>query len=112
MPLWACCLWSYFLGRPAQSAPLWGHSSEAPRSLRLLALQASIVPAAAGLLLTPLLMYKLFAPEIKDTPEAPKVRGCSAVLGEGWLTAAHYVLSSLPRRSRTPKVRDCPVVLG
>ena len=36
--------------------------------------QASIVPAAAGLLLTPLLMYKLFAPEIKDTPEAPKVR--------------------------------------
>ncbi len=38
--------------------------------------QASIVPAAAGLLLTPLLMYKLFAPEIKDTPEAPKVR-CS-----------------------------------
>lgn len=36
--------------------------------------QASIVPAAAGLLLTPLLMYKLFSPEIKDTPEAPKVR--------------------------------------
>ena len=35
-------------------------------------LQASIVPALAGLLLTPLLMYKLFAPEIKDTPEAPK----------------------------------------
>ncbi|PRW20804.1 Dicarboxylate transporter chloroplastic [Chlorella sorokiniana] len=35
--------------------------------------KASIVPAAAGLLLTPLLMYKLFAPEIKDTPEAPKL---------------------------------------
>lgn len=36
--------------------------------------KASIVPAAAGLMLTPLLMYKLFPPEIKDTPEAPKVR--------------------------------------
>lgn len=46
--------------------------------LRLLAvcpsLQAAIVPALAGLLITPLLMYKLFPPEIKDTPEAPKVR--------------------------------------
>ncbi|EFN55902.1 hypothetical protein CHLNCDRAFT_56149 [Chlorella variabilis] len=34
---------------------------------------ASIVPALCGLLLTPLLMYKLFPPEIKDTPEAPKL---------------------------------------
>jgi len=43
-------------------------------------LQASIVPALTGLLLTPLLVYKLFAPEIKDTPEAPKVGGrCHAV---------------------------------
>lgn len=40
-------------------------------------LQASIVPALCGLLLTPLLMYKLFPPEIKDTPEAPKVRGAA-----------------------------------
>lgn len=35
--------------------------------------KASIVPALCGLLLTPLLMYKLFPPEIKDTPEAPKL---------------------------------------
>ena len=42
-------------------------------------LQASVVPALAGLLITPLLMYKLFAPEIKDTPEAPKVR-CGACM--------------------------------
>jgi di/tricarboxylate transporter len=26
-----------------------------------------------GLAITPLLMYTLFPPEIKDTPEAPKV---------------------------------------
>ena len=32
-----------------------------------------MVPAAVGLAITPLLMYKLFPPEIKDTPEAPKV---------------------------------------
>ena len=38
-----------------------------------------MVPALAGLLITPLLMYKLFAPEIKDTPEAPKVR-CGACM--------------------------------
>ncbi|KAI3437630.1 hypothetical protein D9Q98_000082 [Chlorella vulgaris] len=35
--------------------------------------KAAIVPALAGLLITPLLMYKLFPPEIKDTPEAPKL---------------------------------------
>lgn len=35
--------------------------------------QAAVVPALAGLLITPLIMYKLFPPEIKDTPEAPKV---------------------------------------
>lgn len=44
--------------------------------------KASIVPALCGLLITPLLMYKLFAPEIKDTPEAPKVkRGAALVDG-------------------------------
>lgn len=54
------------------------------------ALQASIVPAACGLLLTPLLMYKLFPPEIKDTPEAPKVGGewvccaCACAWVGGW----------------------------
>eukprot|EP00887_Chlorella_sp_A99_P001863 scaffold19.g1863.t1 len=34
---------------------------------------ASFLPALAGLLVTPLLLYKLFAPEIRDTPEAPKL---------------------------------------
>ncbi|KAL4428826.1 hypothetical protein ABPG77_005264 [Micractinium sp. CCAP 211/92] len=35
--------------------------------------KASVVPALAGLLITPLIMYNLFAPEIKDTPEAPQL---------------------------------------
>jgi DASS family divalent anion:Na+ symporter len=39
--------------------------------------QASIVPALTGLLITPLIMYKLFPPEIKDTPDAPKASGRS-----------------------------------
>ena len=33
--------------------------------------KAAVVPALLGLLLTPMIMYKIFAPEIKDTPEAP-----------------------------------------
>ena len=34
-------------------------------------LKAACVPAIVGLAVTPLLVYKLFPPEIKDTPEAP-----------------------------------------
>ena len=33
--------------------------------------KAACVPGILGLLLTPLLVYKLFPPEIQDTPEAP-----------------------------------------
>ncbi|KAK2076788.1 hypothetical protein QBZ16_005014 [Prototheca wickerhamii] len=36
-------------------------------------LGAAVAPAAVVLLLTPALMYKLFPPEIRDTPEAPKL---------------------------------------
>lgn len=32
----------------------------------------AFVPAAVGLLVTPLIVYKLCPPEIKDTPEAPQ----------------------------------------
>jgi DASS family divalent anion:Na+ symporter len=35
--------------------------------------QVAAVPALCGLLLTPMLLYKLFPPQLKDTPEAPKV---------------------------------------
>lgn len=35
--------------------------------------KAAVVPALVGLLITPYIMYKIFAPEIKDTPEAPKI---------------------------------------
>lgn len=47
--------------------------SSAPRAFA--ALQVAVVPALTGLLVTPLVLYKLFAPQIKDTPEAPKVCG-------------------------------------
>ena len=33
--------------------------------------KASCVPALVGLLVTPLLVFKMFPPEIQDTPEAP-----------------------------------------
>ncbi len=32
----------------------------------------AFAPAAVGLLITPLIVYKLVPPEIKDTPEAPQ----------------------------------------
>jgi di/tricarboxylate transporter len=32
-----------------------------------------VVPAAIGLAVTPLLLYKLMPPEVKQTPEAPAV---------------------------------------
>ncbi|GAB4819400.1 hypothetical protein N2152v2_006446 [Parachlorella kessleri] len=35
--------------------------------------KVAVVPAVFGLLLTPLLLYKLFPPTITDTPEAPKL---------------------------------------
>ncbi|KAL6785363.1 LCI20 [Auxenochlorella protothecoides x Auxenochlorella symbiontica] len=35
--------------------------------------KAASLPALTGLLLTPLIMYKLFPPSVKDTPEAPKL---------------------------------------
>ncbi|KAG2492701.1 hypothetical protein HYH03_009114 [Edaphochlamys debaryana] len=34
-------------------------------------LMGAVVPATVGLLLTPVILYKLMPPEIKDTPEAP-----------------------------------------
>ncbi|EIE27528.1 Sodium/sulfate symporter [Coccomyxa subellipsoidea C-169] len=34
--------------------------------------KGAAVPALLGLLITPLIMYKLVPPEVKDTPEAPK----------------------------------------
>ncbi|GAB4815894.1 hypothetical protein N2152v2_002940 [Parachlorella kessleri] len=35
--------------------------------------KVAIAPAWAGLLVTPLLLYKLFPPQVKATPEAPKL---------------------------------------
>lgn len=64
--------------------------------------QASIVPAAAGLLLTPLLMYKLFAPEIKDTPEAPKVPYCFAFILQSTASGALFCFSASPPHAAAP----------
>lgn len=44
--------------------------------------KAALVPAWAGLLVTPLVLYKLFPPEVKHTPEAPKVCAAAAL---GWM---------------------------
>ena len=64
-----CCCTVACLPTPPTAPP------NTPRTLAALppCLQASVVPAAVGLAITPLLMYTLFPPEIKDTPEAPKV---------------------------------------
>lgn len=35
--------------------------------------KAAVVPAILGLLVTPAIMYKIFPPEITDTPEAPRL---------------------------------------
>ena len=35
--------------------------------------KAAVVPAVVSLLLTPMIMYKIFPPEIKETPEAPQI---------------------------------------
>lgn len=48
--------------------------------------QAALVPAWVGLLATPFVLYKLFPPEVKDTPEAPKARRLLLfVLAMAWL---------------------------
>lgn len=79
--------------------------------------KASIVPALAGLLLTPLLMYKLFAPEIKDTPEAPKVRGCGPLSKVAAHALAGWPAGRLPRGcfaevKGIPEVHTAGLLLG
>ena len=38
---------------------------------------AACVPALVGLAVTPYIVFKLFPPEIQDTPDAPKEAGTS-----------------------------------
>jgi DASS family divalent anion:Na+ symporter len=56
------------------------------------------VPALLGLLATPYLIYKIFPPEIKDTPEAPalaaeKLRLMGPVTKNEWVMIATMLLA-------------------
>ncbi|KFM28622.1 Dicarboxylate transporter 1, chloroplastic [Auxenochlorella protothecoides] len=50
----------------------WTTWFKASGGVALAGAAAASLPALTGLLLTPLIMYKLFPPSVKDTPEAPK----------------------------------------
>ena len=52
--------------------------------------KVAAVPALVALLATPLLLYTIFPPETKDTPEAPaiareKLREMGPVTGNEWI---------------------------
>ncbi|XP_002988946.2 dicarboxylate transporter 2.1, chloroplastic [Selaginella moellendorffii] len=61
-------------------------------------LKVAIVPAALSLLSTPLLLYKLYPPEIKDTPEAPamaekKLQQMGPVTKSEWVMVSTMLLA-------------------
>lgn len=56
------------------------------------------VPAFCALLLTPLILYKLYAPQLKDTPEAPtlaaqKLKNMGPVTRNEWIMVATMLLA-------------------
>lgn len=60
--------------------------------------KAAIVPALIALLTTPLILYKLFPPEVKDTPDAPaaaaeKLRRLGPVTQNEWSMVATMLLA-------------------
>ncbi|MCO5597752.1 hypothetical protein L7F22_051833 [Adiantum nelumboides] len=60
--------------------------------------KAASVPAIAGLLATPLILYKLSPPEIKDTPDAPaiaekKLQAMGPVTKNEWVMMATMLLA-------------------
>lgn len=60
--------------------------------------KAASVPALLALLTTPLLLYKIFPPEIKDTPEAPaaaskKLEAMGPVTKNEWSMVATMLLA-------------------
>lgn len=60
--------------------------------------KAASVPALAGLIATPLILYKLSPPEIKDTPEAPaiaekKLQAMGPVTKNEWVMMATMLLA-------------------
>jgi DASS family divalent anion:Na+ symporter len=60
--------------------------------------KAASVPALLGLLVSPYLIYKIFPPEIKDTPEAPalaaeKLKNMGPVTKNEWIMIATMLLA-------------------
>jgi di/tricarboxylate transporter len=60
--------------------------------------KAASVPALVALLTTPLVLYKLFPPEVKDTPEAPaaaakKLEALGPVTQNEWSMVATMLLA-------------------
>ncbi|XP_066326413.1 dicarboxylate transporter 2.1, chloroplastic-like [Miscanthus floridulus] len=60
--------------------------------------KAACVPALLGLLVTPYLIYKIYPPEIKDTPEAPalaaeKLKNMGPVTKNEWIMIATMLLA-------------------
>jgi di/tricarboxylate transporter len=60
--------------------------------------KAASLPALVALLTTPLLMYKLFPPEIKNTPDAPaqaekKLQALGAVTKGEWVMVATMLMA-------------------
>ena len=67
--------------------------------------KAACVPALVGLLLTPLLVYKLYPPEITDTPEAP-------ILAKAKLKALGPMSQDEVTLARTPHSLTRSLALG
>jgi len=60
--------------------------------------KAASLPAFVCLLLTPLILYKLYPPEIKDTPEAPalaakKLESMGRVTKNEWIMVGTMLLA-------------------
>lgn len=61
-------------------------------------LKTASVPAFVALLLTPLILYKLYPPELKDTPEAPalaaeKLKNMGPVTRNEWVMVGTMLLA-------------------
>lgn len=60
--------------------------------------KAASLPAFASLLATPLILYKLYPPEIKDTPDAPamatkKLETMGPVTKDEWIMVGTMLLA-------------------
>ena len=61
-------------------------------------LKTASLPAAVALMLTPLIMYKLYPPQLKDTPDAPaiaseKLKNMGPVTRNEWVMVSTMLLA-------------------